>query len=316
MAPEGPSTTEPLRRRFRAAGLRALVRCAGAVPPALLESGLRQIGPLALGGQPGAVVSANLNEGAEWLNQHQPSLGSELAGDPAALTRRCGRFAAEQFAHWVRLARGAGPGDRRGDWVDRLVELDPSIEILDRVLARGRGAIIVTAHIGDWELLCARLRRRGHEGAVVGRVRQRDSSHRWLVDMRRAYGAETIPQEANARAALRVLKRGGVLGLLTDLHVKRLDHREVPFLGAAAPTMTAPAAFARAWRAPLVPVRCVRTGPRYTMSVEEPLALRPDLGRDAAELDLLARQNEVFSRWIAASPEQWAWYLPRFATDR
>ena len=80
--------------------------------------------------------------------------------------------------------------------------------------------------------------------------------------------------------------------------------------------MTAPASFARAWRAPLVPVRCVRSGDEYVLSVEEPLGLNPDLDRQDAELDLLRRQNETFSRWIADTPEQWAWYLPRFRGQR
>ena len=315
--PKGaPQRPEPLRRRLRGAGLRALVRAAGAVPPPLLVGALRGAAPLALTGRQRDAVASNLAAASRWLESVQPGLGEELAGDPAGLTRRCGHFAAEQFAHWIRLARGAGPGDPGGDWVDRLVRLDPSIEILDRVLSRGRGAIVVTAHLGNWELLCARLRRRGHEGAVVGRVRRRDSSHRWLVELRRAYGVETIPQDAGAREALRILKRGGVLGLVTDLDVPRLDHRAVPFLGCPAPTMTAPASFARAWRAPLVPVRCVRSGDEYVLSVEEPLGLRPDLDRQDAELDLLQRQNETFGRWIADTPEQWAWYLPRFRGQR
>ena len=85
-----------------------------------------------------------------------------------------------------------------------------------------------------------------------------------------------------------------------------------PFLGAPALTMTAPAAFARAHDAPLVPVRCVRRGARYVLSVEEPLRLRLDLQRAEAAYDLLDRQNEIFGRWIAETPEQWAWHQRRW----
>ena len=76
--------------------------------------------------------------------------------------------------------------------------------------------------------------------------------------------------------------------------------------------MTAPAAFARAHGAPLVPVRCVRRGPGYVMSVEEPLRLRTDLERAEATRDLLDRQNQLFGRWIADTPEQWAWHQRRW----
>ena len=78
---------------------------------------------------------------------------------------------------------------------------------------------------------------------MVGRVRRKDPSHSWLMDMRRAYGVETIPQDASPREALGVLRRGGVLGLLTDLRVRQLDGVQRPLLGASALTMTAPAAF-------------------------------------------------------------------------
>lgn len=76
--------------------------------------------------------------------------------------------------------------------------------------------------------------------------------------------------------------------------------------------MTAPAAFSRAHDAPLVPVRCVRRGERYVLSVEEPLPLRLDLERTDAAHDLLDRQNEIFGRWIAETPEQWAWHQRRW----
>ena len=303
---------EPLRRRVRAAALRGIVRTAGVLPPTALRTSLAAAAPLLLSRRQRAVIAENARIAAPRLDELAAARGLPPLPPPDALARACARFAAEQFTSWIRLARGAGPTDPQGEWVERAVSLDPTVERLDEVLALGRGAIVVTAHLGDWELLCARLRRRGHEGAVVGRVRRKDSSHRWLTDMRRAYGVETIPQDAHPRAAMRVLSRGGVLGLLTDLRVKRLASRPVPFLGAMAPTLTAPAAFARAWRAPLVPARCVRSDRGFTLSVEEPLFLRGDLGRHGAEEDLLRRQNEVFGRWIAESPEQWAWYVPRY----
>lgn len=299
----------PLRRRLRARGLRALVRASGWLPPSAVTGALA---PLAACGLPRRYRSAledNVAAALPGLASLDPRAAARVS-DTRAFGREVARFAAEQASLWIRLARGAQGA--RGGWVDDLVEIDASVERLDEVLSAGRGALIVTAHIGNWELLCARLARRGHEGAVVGRVRRKDPSHGWLVDMRRAYGVETIPQDASPREALGVLRRGGVLGLLTDLRVRQLDGVQRPLLGASALTMTAPAAFARAHGAPLVPVRCVRRGPGYVMSVEEPLRLRTDLERAEATRDLLDRQNQLFGRWIADTPEQWAWHQRRW----
>lgn len=304
------STDEaPLRRRLRSRGLRALVKASGWLPSSAVAGALA---PLAARGLPRryrAALDDNVEAALPGLAAVDP-LSAERVSNTHVFSREVARFAAEQASHWIRLARGAQGA--RGAWVDDLVEIDSSVERLDEVLAAGRGALVVTAHIGNWELLCARLARRGHEGAVVGRVRRKDPSHRWLVDMRRAYGIETIPQDASPREALSVLRSGGVLGLLTDLRVRQLDGVPRPLLGASALTMTAPAAFARAHGAPLVPVRCVRRGPGYVLSVEAPLWLRADLERTEAMHDLLDRQNEVFGRWIADTPEQWAWHQRRW----
>ena len=316
----------PLRRRVRAALLRGLVRSAGILPEPAIRSGLRPLCRAGMARRYSATIDANLDAAIPGLLELCPDTASRLA-DRAAFKRDVAAFAAEQGAHWIRLARGAAPasdssapptesshGPDRGAWVDDRVEIDSSIAHLDERLEDGRGAIIVTAHIGDWELLCARLRRRGQVGAVVGRVRRNDPSHRWLTDMRQAYGVETIAQDASARHALRVVKNGGVLGLLSDLRVRQIEGRTLPFLGTPARVMTAPASFARALAMPLNPVRCVRPpgSDRYVLSAEKPLFLRADLPREAAADDLLTRQNAVFARWICETPEQWAWHQKRW----
>jgi KDO2-lipid IV(A) lauroyltransferase len=235
----------------------------------------------------------------------------------ARIARGVRRHSARIFAEWVRLARGAPPDSARGRWVADLVDLDPSITVLERELARGRGALVVTAHLGNWELLAARIRHAGHRGAVVGFRRRNDSSARWFEDMRRAYGVETIAQSQNPRAILRALDAGGVVGLLCDLEVRRLDGEFLPFFGRPALTMTAPAALARAARAPVLPARCVfdaRTR-RYRLAFDAPLALDGALERHARTTDLLSRLNGVFERWIRADPEQWAWHQPRWRTQ-
>jgi len=225
------------------------------------------------------------------------------------------RHSARLFREWGRLSGARGPADPRSRWLDEEVRLDPSIEHLDAALAGGRGALVVTAHIGNWELLAARLGRRGQRGAVVGLRRPRDPASDWLIEMRRAHGVETIPQDAPPRRMLEVLRRGEVLGILSDLEVRRLDGEFLPFFGRPALTMTAPAALVRAARAPLLPLRCVAS-PRggYTLFADEPLELDPSLEPRAARRDLLQRQNRLFERWIRADPEQWAWHQHRWRT--
>lgn len=318
-AQDAGARPEKLRRRVRARMLNALTAAAGTVPPALVHGALRSLAPLARFTRFERVTLDNLDR----------ALGREMALDKRRRIARGVRcHSARLLSEWIRLAhsrahttvrasRGELPQLARstsGEWIDRAVVLDASIAILERKLARGRGALVVTAHIGNWELLCARLLRHGLTGAVVGFERPGDSSARWLTSMRRAYGVTTLMQHTHPREILRTLARGETIGLLADLEVRRLDGEFLPFFGIPALTMTAPAALARAAHVPLIPVRCVLSGDVYRLSVEEPLELDRKLERREATLDLLARMNAVFERWIREHPEQWCWHQPRWRT--
>lgn len=293
---------EKLRRRVRARFFAALSASAGRLPPQLLYVPLAALSPLARFTRYERITQDNLER----------TLGGDTTADERhRIARGVRRHSARLLAEWIALSGTGG----RGEWIDRAVELDASYEILARELARGRGALVVTAHIGNWELLCTRLARQGLKGAVVGFERPADPSARWLSDARGVHGVATLPQSAPAREVLRVLRRGEVVGLLADLEARRISGEFLPFLGQRALTMTAPAALARAARLPLIPVACVRAGRTYRLTVEEPLHLDPSLERREATTDLTLRLNHVFERWIRRWPEQWAWHQPRWRTQ-
>jgi KDO2-lipid IV(A) lauroyltransferase len=293
---------EPLRRRLRARALGGLGWLGARAPRAL-------VAPLTNGAARAALRGRHARIARENLAHAFPELDDARR---AALLRATYRHAARQLREWLLLSRGA-PLDAPS-WIDDAVAHDASLAHLDAVLREGRGAIVVTAHLGNWELLCAALRRRGLDGAVVGRVRGEDD---WLVRMRAGYGVATLPQDSPARRVLEVLRAGGVVGLLSDLEVRRLDGAFLPFFGRPALTMTAPAALARAHHASLVPVRCVATGAdggQYRLSADEPLELDRSLARREAALELCTRMNARFEHWIREAPEQWCWHQPRWRT--
>lgn len=294
---------EPLRRRIRAHLLNGASWGAAYTPKPLLRAGLRGAAGLARFSVFEERTRANLRR----------AYGSEL--DSAEVNR----IAKNVRLHNARLAEewlvmAAGRGDL-GQWIDTQVDIDPSIQILRDEMEKGRGVIVATGHIGNWELLAASLKRCGFSGAVVGLAKHRDSSALWLQSLRRNYGVETIPQGSNPRDLMRVLQRGELLGVLCDLEVRRLAGEHIPFFGQPALTMTAPAGLARARKLPLVPVRCVLPHPgakRYRLSVETPLHLNRDLPRKEAATEILTRLNKLFENWIRETPDQWAWHQSRW----
>jgi len=299
---------EPLRRRARASLLRVLSSASSGPARSLVRVSLSGAAALARFSRVEDVSLDNLR--VAFGDELSPR---ELRAIASGMRRHTARIAGE----WLELAsasRSPAAKARVLAWLERTVEYDASIARIDQLAAQQRGLLIVTGHLGNWELLAAALRQRGLDGAVIGRHRRNDSSSNWLVSMRAAIGVTTLPQDASPREALSILRRGATLGILCDLEVPRLAGEFVPFFGRPALTMSAPAALARAAQLPLVPVRCVLRGKRYVMSVETPLELDASLERQAAQLDLLTRMNAVFERWIREDPIQWAWHQPRWRT--
>ena len=298
----------PLRRRFRAQFVSGLSSSARCMPRPLLYSGLKFLARTARFSRFEAQIQSNL----------ELVLGSELNGiQRAKLGGAVRLFCARQVEEWLFLSRarqGAEARARVEHWLDERVKFDASCERLLESGRAGRGLLIATAHLGNWEVLACALRRRGLDGCVIGMRKQRDPNADWLVHMRAGLSVRTIAQDAKAREVLGVLRAGSTLGMLCDLEVRRLAGIHVPFFGIPALTQTAPAALARAARVAIVPVRCVARAKGYVVFAEEPLELSRTLARHEASLDLLTRLNATYERWIREDLAQWAWHQPRWRT--
>ncbi len=311
--PQPKPTVEPSRLRHRAAkrAVRARIFAGtasvlGLLPTGLATGLLRIPGSLAGRTRPGKLAASNLDLafGTDW----SPAKKKQCV-------RGVFRHTARLIAEVTMLARANDR--RRSAWFKSNVQVDPSIAHLHSALEAGHGAILATAHIGNWELIAPAMVQLGMQGAVIGRFRERDPSARWIVNMRKRAGVITFPQDSDPRDLLRLLKSGQALGLVCDLEVKRLDGEFLPFFGTPALTMTAPAALARTSRAPIVPVRCVRTKDqpdRYRILFEPAIHWDSSLPKPEARTRILRGLNEMYENWIRETPEQWAWYQPRWRT--
>lgn len=294
--------TEPLRRRLRRRAIDALVRAPAPVARGLL--GLACVASRATRFERRTRANLELALGAS-------TGAAERARIAAGVRRHTARLALE----WTRLARAGRSRaelERARAWLADAVVVDDSIRHLHAALGRGAGAILASAHVGNWELAAMTLRLRGIEGLVVGFEKRNDSSAEWLVELRRALAVETVPQHAPPRVLLESLRAGRCVGLLADLEARRLDGEVLPFFGVPAWTMRAPAALARASRAPIVPLACVAEGARYRLFFEPALEFDRAGPRDEAMRALGRSLNATFERWIRATPEQWAWHQRRW----
>lgn len=170
----------------------------------------------------------------------------------------------------------------------------------------GRGAVVVTAHFGCWELLAAELARAGFPLLALARPLREARLDRALGRHRARMGVRTASTEDNPRKVVRHLRHGGFVGVLADQRVRH-GGIEVTFLGQPTAMTSAPARLARAGRAPIVPVGIVRgSDHRHKVVVLEPIETGEDLAVTTQ------RVADALSRLIRRDEPQWMWIHPRW----
>lgn len=209
-------------------------------------------------------------------------------------------------------------GSLLGDAVARLDPrrpLDPipflhgARECLDAAIAEGRGVVFASAHLGPWERVAASLVHAGVPLTVVAREPYDPRLRRVYERLREARGVRTVYRGSDGAgvALVRVLRRGGVLGIPMDL-TSRVPSVDVPFLGENAPTPVGPARLA------------LRTGAAVVVGTIAPSSDGADaVGLSFTRIDasgpeqaLLERINAELSARIRAVPEAWPWMHRRW----
>ena len=190
-------------------------------------------------------------------------------------------------------------------------------ENLKEAFSKGKGVILLTAHLGNWELAAAYLGLSGYPMNAIG-AEQRDEKITDLVELLRAScNVKTIGKGFDLKSALSCLKRGELLGVLLDQ-----DFRDkgivVPFLGVDASTPYGPLKMADKLGSIIVPLFIIRRpdGLRHDLFFLEPLKPKSGDSFGEALLESTALCNEVISQWILKSPEQWMWLYDRWASTR
>ena len=173
--------------------------------------------------------------------------------------------------------------------------------------AAGRGGIIVTAHLGNWEVGAFGVRHRGIPLRAMARPLANPALEAWLE--RRRGGAERlISKTGGLKDVLRELKQGGWVALLADQNAGR-HGLFVPFFGLEASTFPTPAALAARVGVPLYLGVCLRRpgGMGFDIHLER---LPAPIEVETTTRDL----NRLLEAWIRRAPGQYNWVHRRWKT--
>ena len=181
-----------------------------------------------------------------------------------------------------------------------------NIELLQRLRAEGRGVLLVSGHFMTLEM-CGRLLC-DHVPLAGMYRRHRSPVMEWAVLRGRLRYASAMFGNGDTRAAIRHLKRGGLLWYAPDQDMRGKDTVFAPFFGIPAATITATHQFARITGCAVVPFFHRREGDRYVLRIGEPLAPFPT---EDAVADSTA-VNKAIESMVRQAPSQYLWLHRRF----
>jgi phosphatidylinositol dimannoside acyltransferase len=281
-----------------------LGRALSVVPEPLALAGARVVGDVLFHLRPDqrAMVANNLRR----------VIGGEEA-DAAVLDRWARRSFQAYARYWVEGARlGATPRHVvvQRTFVDGLRHLVEG-------MAAGNGVIMALPHVGSWEYGGAFLAASDLPMTSVAERIEPPELFRYFVEEREAIGLRVIPLDAHSgRAVLAELRRGGLVGLLSDRDIEG-NGVDVEFFGEKTTMPAGPAALALRSGARLV-TGAVYSGPGrdHRGLVQPPIdltrkgSLRADVARITQEI------AHRFEGLVRRAPEQWHVFQPFWTADR
>jgi KDO2-lipid IV(A) lauroyltransferase len=178
---------------------------------------------------------------------------------------------------------------------------------------KDKGVLILTAHLGNWELLTIIAAMIGYPTSIVVRPLDFLPLERFFGKLRTRFGGRLIPKDS-MRTVLGSLKQRNIVGLLMDQNVDWYEGVFVDFLGRVCCTSKGLALLALKTKTPVVPLFLVREtwGFKAEVGQEVPLVKTGDMRKDI-EANTQG-YNRVIESFVRRYPDQWFWVHQRWKT--
>ena len=185
-------------------------------------------------------------------------------------------------------------------------------EHIDAMVQGGRGGLVVTGHIGNWELGGSYIAARGAPIDAIARHMSNRVFERYLTRVRERFGVRVVFDEAAVRQTPRSVSQGRLVGFLSDQGVLGLASLFVPFFGREAKTPRGPAVFALRMKLPMVFVAAVRLPSGKYRLLVEPIEVRDTGDREADVATIVTDYTQRLERCVREYPGQYFWQHRRW----
>jgi len=199
--------------------------------------------------------------------------------------------------------------------IEQVVKVD-GIENFKAAHRLGKGVLFLTGHMSAWELAPLAHALYGNPLHFLVRPVANRRVEALIDEYRCRPGNRTIEKNRSAREILKVLKQGGVVGILADHNTSLEEGVIVDFFGIPAATTSGLARIALRTGAAVVPVFVSWDAQlqRYRLGFEPPLELKRTGNEETDVRENTASFTKIIEDWIRAHPDQWLWVHKRWKT--
>lgn len=186
----------------------------------------------------------------------------------------------------------------------------------DEFRSEGRGTIIISPHLGNWELLVFAWSALREPISYLARPLDNPLIEKLTVKLRTRFGNRPINKTNAVSAAVKILREGGTLGILADVNTHPKEGVFVPFFGVDACTTSGPAMLAMRTNAVIIPVCGVwdEAAGKY-IAVHGKIIEPANTGdRKTDIVTTTAAFTAEVEKLVRAYPEQWMWIHKRWKT--
>ncbi|MFQ6615370.1 MAG: lysophospholipid acyltransferase family protein [Fidelibacterota bacterium] len=184
-----------------------------------------------------------------------------------------------------------------------------NLSCLEGALKENKGVILLSGHLGNWELIPAWCVQHGYPLYPVVKRQKNDGANRFLMDLRKRSGSVPVYRNSSSHYMIQVLRKRHILALASDQHAPKGGIPAV-FFGSPASTARGLAIFHRRTGAPLIMAYCLRAGKgTYHLKFQD-VPLDPNGTESVAAIT--QRFTSLLEEEIRLFPEQYFWFHRRW----
>jgi KDO2-lipid IV(A) lauroyltransferase len=190
------------------------------------------------------------------------------------------------------------------EFINKYVRLE-NLHYLDQTLKKNMGVVVLTAHLGNWELGGVVIALLGYPFWVVALSHKDKRVDNFFISQRESKGLKVIPLGRAVRASISLLREGKILGLVGDRDFTEKG-RVLEFFSRPTIFPEGPAALSLKTGAPIIPGFMLRNSDdTFTLKIEGPIEFNPSSNKEKDIEELMLRYKTIFEDYIRRYPEQW-----------